>query len=165
MEKINFIPLLSKTPTRIKVSGSSMKPLLMENDQVIVVSADKKDIIPGDIVVFRREGKDYVHRVVFVNNDSFYEIGDNQRVGNWESFKQPLAKVVCIEKKDGKKIDLSTKSEKKIAKKIVFYQKLKYKQVETKKNINIKIFSFLTLRFLRLLELFFKPRGFFEEKN
>lgn len=142
-----------------------MEPFLMENDQVIVVSADKKDIFPGDIVVFRREGKDYVHRVVFVNNNSFYEIGDNKRVGNWESFNQPLGKVVYIEKKDGRKIDLSSKSERKIAKKIVFYQKLRYKQAETKKHINIKLFSFFTIKFLKILELFFKPRGFFEEKN
>ncbi|MCX7831134.1 MAG: S24/S26 family peptidase, partial [Acidobacteria bacterium] len=86
MDKIHFIPFLSQTPTKLKVSGFSMTPSIEENDQIFVVSATKENIKVGDIVVFRREGRDYVHRVVLIDNENFYEIGDNQGVGNWESF-------------------------------------------------------------------------------
>lgn len=165
MEKINFIPFLSKTPTKINVSGFSMKPFLEENDRVVVVSATKENIDEGDIVVFRREGRDYVHRVVLIEGERFYEIGDNQGTGNWETFNQPLAKVLMVEKNDGRKIDLSEERQRKLAKKIACFQKIRYKRFELKKKIKFKPFLFFTSKYYRIREFFVKPKGILEERN
>ncbi len=165
MEKIDFIPFLSQVPTKLFVSGLSMKPFLEENDQIFVVAALKEEIKEGDLIVFRRDGKDYVHRVVLIEKSRFYEIGDNQRTGTWASFDKPLGKVILVEKKDGTKIDLSEVKEIKFARRMALIQKIRYRREEMKKKIKFKPFIFVISKIFSLLEIFLKSHGLFEERD
>lgn len=49
---------------RIKVNGWSMLPTIWPGDTVIVGRAPHSDIAPGDVVLFRRDGSFFVHRVI-----------------------------------------------------------------------------------------------------
>jgi len=136
-----------------------MHPFLEENDKVLVVSATRETINEGDIVVFRREGKDYIHRAILIKGGKFYEIGDNQCAGNWETFDQPLAKVLIVEKSDGRKIDLSEGKQRQLARKIASFQKIRYKRLELRKKIKFKPLLFLTSKYYRIMEIFIKPKN------
>ena len=50
------------------VKGTSMEPTLPRGSHVLVTKAYPEEIIPGDIVVFKREGELITHRVI----DKFY---------------------------------------------------------------------------------------------
>lgn len=142
-----------------------MTPFLEENDKVFVVSTTRENISEGDIVIFRRDGRDYIHRVVMIEKGKFYEIGDNQVTGNWETFDQPLAKVLIVEKGDGRKIDLSTKKQRKLGRQIAAFQRIRYKRLEMKKKIKFKPLLFLTSKYYRIMEIFIKPKNILEEGN
>ena len=98
---LNPLKYLTAEPTRIRVSGNSMLPFLEEGDEVGVVSAGKVDFLPGDLIVFDRRGDLIVHRVIKVCEDSFLEMGDNQRNGSWWEWQDRLGKVVSLVKGDG----------------------------------------------------------------
>ena len=46
------------------VAGFSMFPLLRSGDRVFLRPAERNGIVPGDIIVFSRGGKQIVHRVI-----------------------------------------------------------------------------------------------------
>ena len=50
---------------RLRVFGTSMAPSILPGDLVSVQRAGLMEISPGDIVVFSREGRLFVHRVVW----------------------------------------------------------------------------------------------------
>jgi len=49
---------------RLRVSGTSMVPSILPGDLVSIQRASLREISPGEIVVFLREGRFIVHRVV-----------------------------------------------------------------------------------------------------
>lgn len=70
--------------------GRSMKPLIRDGQDFVVISKPDREIIPYDIVIYEREGvdaesaaptpekKEYVlHRVMKKNGDEFIILGDN----------------------------------------------------------------------------------------
>lgn len=64
-----------------ETSGFSMFPVLKTNDKIIVKSTDAKDIIPGDIILFYNDGRNYCHRLIKKNWKAgkivFYTRGDS----------------------------------------------------------------------------------------
>lgn len=49
---------------RLRVSGTSMVPTILPGDLVSIQRASLREISPGEVVVFLREGRFIVHRVV-----------------------------------------------------------------------------------------------------
>lgn len=49
---------------RLRVFGTSMVPAVLPGDQVLIQRATLDEILPGEIAVFLRSGRLFVHRVV-----------------------------------------------------------------------------------------------------
>jgi signal peptidase I len=49
---------------RLRVFGTSMVPAILPGDQVLIQRASLEEILPGEIAVFLRSGRLFVHRVV-----------------------------------------------------------------------------------------------------
>ncbi|WP_160676069.1 S24/S26 family peptidase [Clostridium sp. C8-1-8] len=84
---------------RITVTGMSMYPFLRENiDSVELSNINPKTIKKGDIVMVLRDTNEYVmHRVIKVEEGSFYMIGDAQEdIEGPLRFNQIFAKVNAI---------------------------------------------------------------------
>lgn len=95
------------TSARITVTGMSMYPFLRENiDSVELSSAKCLDIRRGDIVMVLRDSNQYVmHRVIKVEKDCFYIVGDAQQsIEGPLNYNQIIAKITAVWRKD-KKID------------------------------------------------------------
>ena len=58
------------------VAGFSMSPLLRSGDRVYSRSIARAELAPGDIIVFSRDGKTIVHRVIRTGNDGIQTQGD-----------------------------------------------------------------------------------------
>lgn len=56
--------LRSSGTLRLRTMGASMLPAVWPGDTLTVSSHDASEALPGDIVLFRREGKLVAHRVV-----------------------------------------------------------------------------------------------------
>ena len=57
--------VLQSTGTlRIRAMGSSMVPTLWPGDLVVIDSRKIEDVRPGDIVLYLREGRFFLHRVI-----------------------------------------------------------------------------------------------------
>ena len=151
-ERINILPLLSSTPTRIKVTGLSMLPFLEEGDGVFVVSAKQDNLEEGDLIVFRRGEESIVHRVIKIKRGSFYEMGDNQRFGSWVSLDQSLAKVISVEKMNGEKTDMQEGGARKKAKRILLLQRVVWAGSACQNGAGLWLFSSLAASFFRALE-------------
>lgn len=59
----------------IKVSGSSMEPELHEGDFLLIYKTTKIKI--NDIIVFREQNMTMVKRVIDINENGIYVIGDH----------------------------------------------------------------------------------------
>ena len=49
---------------RLRVFGTSMVPAVLPGDQILIQRATLEEILPGEIAVFLRAGRLFVHRVV-----------------------------------------------------------------------------------------------------
>lgn len=124
--------LLSDKPFKIVVKGTSMLPLLDEGDYVSVIKVQYKDINEGDIVLFKRDEENFLHRVIIKKDNFFYEAGDNQMRGSWVASSELIGKVTKIEKRDGKRYDIHDRILKRFSKRILLVQKLRYKRFDLK---------------------------------
>ena len=78
----------------LTVTGVSMKPMLMEQRDSVILIPVTQDPKPGDIVLYRRENGRYVlHRVIRKTADSYVFCGDNQCVPETVNRDQMLAVV------------------------------------------------------------------------
>lgn len=79
----------------IKVTGTSMLPNIIENDEAIVIS--HKNYYPGDIIVFcYLNGDILIHRILLHKGDYLYCKGDNSFRLEKVSCNQILGKVERI---------------------------------------------------------------------
>lgn len=62
---------------RLKVTGASMLPSVWPGDVVTVRSCDLGGVQPGQIVLYRREGKLTAHRIICVSRDHLITRGDS----------------------------------------------------------------------------------------
>ena len=65
---------------RIPIKGTSMLPLLREGiDSAVLSRCDEP--ARGDVVLYRRDGGDYVlHRIIALRGDRYVMCGDNQHI-------------------------------------------------------------------------------------
>lgn len=87
--------------SRFKVSGHSMMPTLIPNQQILVSSLPFLIFKPevGDIVAFKDEGKFIVKRVKKVVGGSLQVLGDNKKDSKeygWIKKERILGKVIHI---------------------------------------------------------------------
>lgn len=67
----------------ITVTGTSMEPTLHADD--FVIAKRRAAYQPGDIVAFRMEGRNVIHRIVATTPDGYVTQGDNQAEADpWE---------------------------------------------------------------------------------
>lgn len=82
---------------RLKVTGASMIPALWPGDVITVRHDAAAGLLPGQIVLHRREGKLVAHRIVHIHNDSFFTRGDALPQGDPPiSESDIVGKVVAI---------------------------------------------------------------------
>lgn len=80
---------------RLRVSGSSMVPSVWPGDILTVRSHDATEPLPGDIVVYRRDGRLVTHRVVEVRKPE-----SEVRISNPESLTPALPGVEFVTRGD-----------------------------------------------------------------
>ena len=70
---------------RFRVEGHSMIPSFSHDDRILINSLRYR-LKPGDVVVFRRSGKDYLKRIKkLVGSDRFLAEGDNAgHTASWD---------------------------------------------------------------------------------
>ena len=94
---------------RLRVFGTSMVPSVLPGDHVLIQRATLEEILPGEIAVFLREGRLFVHRVVerkkmSVGGSGNEELclitrGDRQRDCDLPvNSSELLGRVICIER-------------------------------------------------------------------
>lgn len=92
------------TDITLKVTGSSMYPLLINNrDSVILTKCDKYNLKKGDIPLYRRSsGKFVLHRIVRTHENSYDLCGDNQYIIEKNVPKKNVIAVVKAFERNGK---------------------------------------------------------------
>jgi len=91
---------------RLRVSGSSMAPLIEPGDVVLVRHARLADLRRGDLLLIEQEGAFLVHRLVAADAHGVRTKGDNASHADSPIAPQDvLGHVVAVEK-DGRRIDL-----------------------------------------------------------
>ena len=66
------------TPGLSFAIGSSMYPTLLPGDELVVVKSYRLHI--GDIIGYRLENRNMIHRIVKINHDMIYTKGDNNLI-------------------------------------------------------------------------------------
>jgi len=90
------------------VTGSSMKPMLTENRDTVILKPITEAPVAGDIMLYRRDnGKFVLHRIIRVTPQGYLFSGDNQYVLEEVSREQLLAVVSAFVRK-GKTCALHT---------------------------------------------------------
>lgn len=98
---------LTDQPLTLTVVGDSMLPFLREGDRLTVVRARRQDLVPGQVVIFRRGAEVVAHRLLAVRPERFLEKGDAQGRGNWWPWPGDLGVAVALHRGD-ERVDLST---------------------------------------------------------
>ncbi len=98
---------------RLRVFGASMAPTVHPGDVVSVERVSAREISPGEIVLFAREGRLIVHRVRTVAGDSFQPLvvtrGDRMRQNDAAvSSSELLGRVTRIERR-GRNVRLANR--------------------------------------------------------
>src|SRR3954465_5543720 len=97
---------------RLKVSGWSMLPTIWPGDTLIISRLDGRELLPGEIALYQREGRFIVHRVLSKIRGGINQVltrGDPMLpLADPFSDKDLLGKVDFI-LRNGKKIEPSTK--------------------------------------------------------
>jgi SOS-response transcriptional repressor LexA len=85
---------------QLKVYGTAMIPLLAPGDQVILRIITNNEVYPGDIVLCRVNGRDYLHKIASVRLDR-YQIADNKDfIKGWVTLSGIFGKCVKIIKRE-----------------------------------------------------------------
>jgi len=89
--------VLDVKDNQLVVASSSMLPVLKPGDRITVEAVDPDQIIPGMVIVYKKEGKKIVHRVISIRDEILITAGDNLR-----KYDEP----VHVSKVMGKVIDM-----------------------------------------------------------
>ena len=99
----------------VRTSGRSMTPLITDGSLVGFQPASPEDFVPGDIAVFRREGRMIVHRILAVRTNGaereLLEKGDHHPGAAWLSGKFLKGKAVRLTRGlVSRRLDISAQS-------------------------------------------------------
>ncbi len=95
----------------LTVRSKSMEPLIQARDEVLVAKMAGQDPSVGDVVVFNKDCKLIMHRILAKTREEspgFIEKGDNNPMGQVIPGQDMIGKVVAIKRK-GSVIHLDTK--------------------------------------------------------
>lgn len=98
--------LRSSGMLRVQVTGWSMLPAVWPGDMLVIESANSRDISEGDIVLFGRDGRLFVHRVVAkagtIDHTQFVTQGDGMKHPDPPVTSSQLLGKVSLIMRDGK---------------------------------------------------------------
>lgn len=91
-------------PVRIRMRGHSMRPLLREDRDIVVLQrCDVSELKRGDIVLFRYRGQHILHRILHIEADRFVLAGDgNYRTREHCSSHEIVARAVQVIRRSGR---------------------------------------------------------------
>jgi hypothetical protein len=94
---------------RLKVKGWSMLPSIWPDDILIISRLDAREFLPGDIALYQRSGRLFIHRVVAMSESDAAPVvtvqGDGLAHADPSLFTRDLVgKVDCI-LRDGRRIE------------------------------------------------------------
>jgi signal peptidase I len=82
---------------RLKVTGASMIPAVWPGDVITVRRRDMAALQPGQIVLFRQEGKLFAHRITRIRADFLTTRGDSLRYNDPPLRESDIVgQVVCL---------------------------------------------------------------------
>ena len=85
---------------RVKAGGSSMYPLLRENDRLTIEPITTENILKGDILVYKDQSRLIAHRFLKFNQDRIITRGDfSFQADKPFSSEELLGRVVHVERK------------------------------------------------------------------
>lgn len=87
------------TDSYLLVASSSMEPVLKPGDKITVEFVDPDDIVQGMVIVFEKDKRKIVHRVIKISGEVLITAGDNVR-----KFDKPIHISQVIGKVKGLKI-------------------------------------------------------------
>lgn len=92
---------------RIRMRGHSMRPLLREDRDIVVLQrCDVSQLQRGDIVLFRYRGQHILHRILHVEADRFVLGGDgNYRTRESCSSGEIIARAVQVIRRSGRTVN------------------------------------------------------------
>ena len=92
--------LLSGKPIITQTKGVSMRPLLLEGKSYVVVESVNRDLQVGDLPLFiRSDGSYIIHRLVKIEGNRYYTLGDNCFNGEVSTREQIIGVVKEINRK------------------------------------------------------------------
>lgn len=93
-----YIELLRAGNTvRFRPHGNSMQPRI-ESGQLVTVEPVFRPIVPGDIVLCKVEGRQWLHLVSAVGSDGRYQISNNKgHVNGWCTEQNVFGIVTAVE--------------------------------------------------------------------
>jgi len=62
---------------RLKVTGSSMLPVIWPGDEITVVRSEHAELQPGQVILYRRNGRLTAHRIEEIAQDHLITRGDS----------------------------------------------------------------------------------------
>ena len=127
-------------PIMIPLHGSSMKPLIRSEKDIVTIMPLLRDPMVGDIVLFRgSNGKNIAHRVYKVFPDGVQTWGDNcQRADDPRKWEDIYGIIVSVEK-DGKIFQLDTDEQREYGIRWIKYGRPIWMLLKKIKAISIKI--------------------------
>lgn len=79
-----------------RVTGRSMRPMLSNIRDTVVLTKPTRPIKRGDIAFYKRDNNTYIlHRVIKVKSETFDAIGDHQTE---IEYNVPIKNIICIVK-------------------------------------------------------------------
>lgn len=64
----------------------SMRPALSDGSTAIIVKPQPSELGVGDIIIFKCDSKDIIHRIVRIQNDTYITKGDNNDIDDSKAF-------------------------------------------------------------------------------
>ena len=98
--EVILLQLQNGGKANLVVTGVSMKPMLKEGRDTVILAPITTDPVTGDIVLYRRDnGKFVLHRIIRVTPEGYLISGDNQYELEAVSRQQMLAVVSAFTRK------------------------------------------------------------------
>lgn len=95
---------------QLRLKGDSMYPLLRNGrDQVVLFPCNPDELRPMDVILFRYNGKHFLHRILHIEGNRLYIQGDGSLVAKEECSKEDvIGKVHTIIRPSGKRISVKS---------------------------------------------------------
>ncbi|MBR4073525.1 MAG: S24/S26 family peptidase [Clostridia bacterium] len=104
------VALKEKEEVAILTTGISMRPMLREHRDVVIIERVNRPLRENDVPLYRRpnSNKFVLHRIVKVKKDGFVIRGDNLLINEYSVRKEDIIGVLKAFYRDGKYVDCAT---------------------------------------------------------